>query len=151
MVSFQNFTKGKICCYRKLTCFWPALSPFWPSNSHDCCCYLVEIGNSCNCCSPFSNDQAKQSKAVPVDSGLSKVAPNWSIYPLERVLLSDEIVLQNVQHFDHLTENEDSVSRLLQFGKQFVQEHDFTRALGQSFEVQVVLVVEIWLAGAEKK
>lgn len=55
------------------------------------------------------------------------------IFPhLERVAVFGEILGQNVQHPDHLREDEHSVSSLPQPGQQFVQQHQLPAALHQT-------------------
>ena len=41
----------------------------------------------------------------PVDGGLTQVAANAAVDPLERVLAPNEVILQDVQHLHHLREN----------------------------------------------
>ena len=49
----------------------------------------------------------------------------------------DEVVLQDVQTANHLTEHQDSVSTCLQFGQQLVNEHKLACSLDHGLESHV--------------
>lgn len=53
----------------------------------------------------------------------------WEYLKVE--ILALQIVSQNVQHPDHLGEDEDSVASLLQTNQQFVQKHQLPAAADQ--------------------
>lgn len=53
---------------------------------------------------------------------------------LERVAILGEVLSQNVQHPDHLREDQHSVSSLSQPGQQFVQQHQLPAALNQALK-----------------
>lgn len=53
---------------------------------------------------------------------------------LERVAILGEVLSQNVQHPDHLGEDQHSVSSLSQPGQQFVQQHQLPAALHQALK-----------------
>lgn len=59
---------------------------------------------------------------------------NQALHYLERVAVFGEILGQNVQHPDHLGEDEHAVSSLPQPGQQFVQQHQLPAALHQTLE-----------------
>lgn len=49
----------------------------------------------------------------------------------------DEVVLQDVQTADHLTEHQDSVTASFEFGKQLVNEHQLSGSLNHGLEGHV--------------
>ena len=61
----------------------------------------------------------------------SALGRNRSVQTLERISFQVEILLQDVQEFNHLGEDENPVSLLPEPGEKFVQQNQFTGSINQ--------------------
>ena len=75
--------------------------------------------------------------AESVNGLLAQVPSDAAINALVEVMFVDEVVLKDVQHTDHLREDEDLVSVGVQLGQQLVDQHQLARRVHECLEVLV--------------
>jgi len=81
--------------------------------------------------------------AIPVDGCLSQVSSDPPIDPLKRIFSADQVILQDIQHFHHLGENQNAVAICLQLWQQFVQQDHLSTGVDKRFVIEVLVIREV--------